>query len=244
MPLIALTDGLRTRASKDGPRRGSCIDCGDPMIAKTGSVVAWHWAHRPGSLSCHWEPETEWHLAWKSQIDDLDRIEVRSPNDGLYGRRRADLLTPYEWAVEFQHSHISTEDARAREIDWRNRVIWVVDGRDAYSSSRIRFWVHELRSGLRVIEWAYAPAWVTRTRMRTFLDLGGDGLFFVGRWFPKQPKYAIRGYGWTLTAKEFTESVLNGARPPDPPGFRHPLNPIIWRDEASLGALRVATRSP
>jgi Competence protein CoiA-like family len=65
MPLYGLVDGQRHRAVKNGPRRASCAECGEPMLARTGAVRIWHWAHLAANPHCAAARETEWHLAWK-----------------------------------------------------------------------------------------------------------------------------------------------------------------------------------
>lgn len=121
MPLIALIDGQRATATPDGPRRGVCPGCNAEMVAKTGEIVTHHWAHRydDDTPRCEHEPETAWHLAWKARRTDSSDVEVAQ------GNRRADVLTPYGWAVEFQHSPLSVAEVKARERDWGRRMIWV-----------------------------------------------------------------------------------------------------------------------
>lgn len=222
MSLVALVDGKRILADRDGPRRGQCPGCNREMVAKTGDVITWHWAHtHDESDPCQVEPETEWHLGWKSRCTDTARIEVAR------GSRRADVLTPYGWAVEFQHSPLSVGEVHSREADWRRNLIWVMDGREATEAERLRRWRPESRH-FWTMRWAWAPVWVRDARCRTFVDIGGDQLIMVGRWYEKDPDRPVMGYGWDLTADQFTDYVINGKRPPRLPGMNAPLDAQAW----------------
>lgn len=223
MPLVALLDGVRGRATREGPRRASCIECGREMVAKTGDVVTWHWAHAhdADADACHIEPETEWHLDWKARCGDAERIEVAR------GARRADVLTPYGWAVEFQHSAMDVREAAARERDWRRRLLWVVDARDAYAGGRLDMWRPYGREHV-TLRWAWSPAWVRDNVCRTFLDVGEGRLVMIGRWFEKDPERPVMGYGWLLSAEQFARCVLDGRRPPRTPPRGEAFDPEQW----------------
>ena len=67
MPLHALIDGEMTRAERDGARTAECFECAKPMIAKTGDIIVWHWAHKAENPECGLSAESEWHLTWKAQ---------------------------------------------------------------------------------------------------------------------------------------------------------------------------------
>ncbi len=122
MPLNALVNGEMTRADRDGPREAQCFECGHPMIAKTGELVVWHWAHRAENPDCGLSAESEWHLAWKAR--GLDGTQEIVSENGL---RRADVLSPARFAIEFQRSPLSWREMRSREADWDQRVVWVLD---------------------------------------------------------------------------------------------------------------------
>jgi competence CoiA-like predicted nuclease len=132
MPLYALVDRQRQRAVKDGPRRASCAECGEPMLAKTGAVLIWHWAHVKDNPHCEAARESEWHLAWKALgIDGTQEITV--------GRHRADVLAPGGFAVEFQASPLDREEVSARESGWaaQGGMVWVLQADRAFAAGRI-----------------------------------------------------------------------------------------------------------
>jgi hypothetical protein len=105
---------------------GQCPLCGQAMIAKCGEIKIWHWAHK-GLRTCDtwWENETEWHRSWKGKFP-LEWQEVIHFDEG--GEKHiADVKTQDGWVIEFQHSNISSEESRSREVFYRS-LIWVVDG--------------------------------------------------------------------------------------------------------------------
>jgi hypothetical protein len=165
---------------------GSCSGCLQPMVAKCGQVRIWHWAHL-GRRDCDrwWESETKWHRDWKDQFP-ADWQEIAHPaGDGE--RHIADVKTHDGWVLEFQHSHLRSEERRAREAFYQS-LIWVVDGlrrgRDLAQFSRA--WTrgesrHPLSSKRRISapdsalfrDWAGSPAHV-------FFDFGdGQALWWL-----------------------------------------------------------------
>jgi hypothetical protein len=91
------------------------------MVAKCGTVVRHHWAHPPSASCYDWEPETDWHLEWKSRFPP-EWVEVF--RDGC----RADVLIPHrsggETAIEFQRKGLDAETIWRREQTWGD-VIWI-----------------------------------------------------------------------------------------------------------------------
>lgn len=208
MPLHALIEGRMTRADKDGPRRAACFECGNEMIAKTGDIQIWHWAHKARNPECGLAAETEWHLTWKAcglpgtqEVWSEDRC------------RRADILTPAGIAVEFQHSSLPWDEVRDRQADWDHRLVWVFDARTAWKSGRIE------PTGAGVTWWSPVPRMVLSATSyggcRTFLDLGeGVGVFYVaGRvplLGPDRADWVGQALaGWAVSAETFIANVLH-----------------------------------
>ena len=104
--------------------KGLCSCCSNPVIAKCGSRKIWHWAHK-SKTDCDnwWEPETEWHRAWKSNYPN-DWQEVSLLNGSTGEKHIADVSTAHNLVIEFQHSHI---DPQERKKFYKN-MVWVVDG--------------------------------------------------------------------------------------------------------------------
>lgn len=107
--------------------QGLCSCCFQPVISKCGTRKIWHWSHK-SKTDCDnwWEPETEWHRAWKSNYP-TDWQEV-SLLDGSTGEKHiADIRTAHKLVIEFQHSHIDPQERTSREKFYKN-MVWVVDG--------------------------------------------------------------------------------------------------------------------
>ncbi|WP_421997068.1 competence protein CoiA [Roseovarius confluentis] len=117
----------------DGRRRepepgltGLCPGCKSDMVAKCGPVRTWHWAHK-GMLHCDhwWENETEWHRRWKNNFpSDWQEVVHFGPSKE---RHIADVKTPHDLVIEFQHSRLDAQERVSREAFYQ-KMIWVVDG--------------------------------------------------------------------------------------------------------------------
>lgn len=120
-------------AMKNGERRtakpgltGVCRVCEKPVIAKCGDIRVWHWAHR-GNRACDqwWEPETKWHRAWKNLFPTEWQEVVHF--DQVGEKHIADVKTPQDLVIEFQHSFLKPEERISREAFYGN-MVWIVDG--------------------------------------------------------------------------------------------------------------------
>lgn len=105
---------------------GECPGCGSPIVAKCGEIKIWHWAHS-GKRMCDpwWENETEWHRSWKANFPKEWQEIVHHSENGE--RHIADVKTDQGYVIEFQHSHIKSEERLARE-NFYKKMIWIVDG--------------------------------------------------------------------------------------------------------------------
>jgi len=120
-------------ADVDGERRkpergllGKCCFCGCAMIARCGEHNVWHWAHVGARICDHWwEPQTEWHLAWKNQFPENWQEKPHKSEDGE--RHIADVETENGVVIEFQHSNLPRDERESREKFYQN-MVWVVDG--------------------------------------------------------------------------------------------------------------------
>ncbi len=246
MPLYALVDGERQRAALGGIRRAECADCGTVMIAKTGTTIIHHWAHEAEQPGCASAEESPWHLGWKSLgADGTQEITV--------GCRRADVLAPGGFAVEFQKSAMTPEEVWGRERDWKGRLVWVFDAQEAFDEGRLVLRRHpdrELSDAYRNVNWSHAPVRIKAAQCRSLLDLGDDFLLYVGRWYDSSP---LQGYGWQVTRDWCTAFVVRGSAIPDPPGYQAPVDlervarkatvRRTWQDRAwDLAAKRAAGR--
>lgn len=104
-----------------------CPCCLNPVTAKCGEQRIHHWAHK-SKRTCDswWEPETEWHRAWKSKFPAEWQEFIRS-DDQTGEKHIADVCTGHGLVLEFQHSAIKSEERISREQFYKN-MVWVVDG--------------------------------------------------------------------------------------------------------------------
>ena len=123
---FALLNGERKKAEAN-LKGAVCQVCRAEVIAKCGNINRHHWAHKRKKECDHWwENETQWHRDWKNQFpDDWQEIEHTSKTGE---KHIADVKTPNDLVVEFQHSPIKPEEILARNNFYEN-IVWVVDGK-------------------------------------------------------------------------------------------------------------------
>lgn len=117
--LWAVVDGEKEKASPGVI--GACPCCGQHVIPKCGKIVAWHWAHKQRDCDPWHEPESAWHVEWKSRFPkDWQEVTI--------GTHRADVRTPLG-VLEFQNSSLTAEAIHERE-NFYGKMIWVVNAKE------------------------------------------------------------------------------------------------------------------
>lgn len=124
---FAIVNNKRIEATKGA--EGMCPVCGSEVIARCGEIKIHHWAHKNKCTDHWWENETDWHRDWKNQFPEEWQEVVHFDDSGE--KHIADIKTPENWVVEFQHSAIKPEERRSRNEFYNkdSKLIWVVDGR-------------------------------------------------------------------------------------------------------------------
>ena len=122
---FALVKGERVSAAPD--IEGICPGCSQPVTSKCGEQRIWHWAHLT-KRTCDdwWEPETEWHRAWKSHFPTECQEDIKY-DDESGEKHIADVRTQHDLVIEFQYSHLNPQERAARERFYGN-MVWVVNG--------------------------------------------------------------------------------------------------------------------
>lgn len=122
---FALVNHIKTEAEKD--IKGVCPNCGAELIPKCGDFKVHHWAHK-GNKNCDpWqELKTKWHTDWQDNYP-IEWQEVSAIDETKGEKHIADVRTPNNLVIEFQHSHIDPEERTIRENFYKN-MVWVVDG--------------------------------------------------------------------------------------------------------------------
>ena len=221
MPLVALVDGVPALALDSEITRAVCRDpgCGAEMHRRAGRGFVPHWAHHAGTADrCKAEAGmTMWHSEWQIKCQAPDRIE------SVQGSRRADVLTRFGWAVEFQHSGMRGTDLRARENDWNGHLIWVQDGTAATAGAVT---VHDAPLLLSepfaevTFDWIAPPPRIAEALCHQLVDIGGDRLLWLpGVPLPKNSADIIGRKGFLLTHETFAADWLNGDASTFPPAW-------------------------
>ncbi len=121
---FALVNGERQEATPG--LSGICEVTGLPVIAKCGTVRSSHWALiGERERDSWWEPETPWHREWKNKFPKEWHEVIHPAKNGE--EHRADVKTNQGFVIEFQHSHLDSQERLAREAFYQN-MVWVVDG--------------------------------------------------------------------------------------------------------------------
>lgn len=187
--LIALDKyGNRTKPTKGAT--GYCPSCQEEVIAKCGTIKIWHWAHKAKKCRYRYEPETNWHLAWKSLWPD-DCIEV------IRGNHRADVITPLGVVIEFQNSSISAETIKERESFWGHHMIWVINATKFHKN--LSFSRRKASDGFLeekpTFKWKHERTVWQSSHRQKWLDFGSEGILLDcsldKKWLPLLKK--IRG---------------------------------------------------
>ncbi len=133
-----------------------CPICDVDLVLKQGEYRIDHFAHKKGSMcSDSWSSDmSEWHLGWQRRFPDDCQEVVRESEDGE--RHRADVLIENSHIViEFQHSHLSQYEFRARSLFYKKlgyNVIWLFDVSDNYDADSLCVRVSK-QSGKRFLVW-------------------------------------------------------------------------------------------
>jgi len=115
-----------------------CPDCREPLIAKMGEIVIWHWAHK-AYASC-WNVETLWHICWKMVYMEMPGWEIEYPIEIDGKSYRLDAYNPAtKQAREFVHS--LSKDYQNKHFDMLDSdysPLWIWDG-DAFRSAYLKW---------------------------------------------------------------------------------------------------------
>ncbi len=195
--LYAMVNGEKRTASPN--QTGLCAACAGQMIAKCGEIKQWHWAHRDISRCDQWhESETAWHLAWKS----LFPAEWCETPIVIGGKMHiADVQRPDGLVIEFQHSPISPETIREREVFY-GKMIWVFDVIEAYSADRF---LPKRKGTYWTFRWKHCRTSLSAVNKPIFLDLG-NRLFHMKKLHSAAP---VGGWGFILDREQFLQERIS-----------------------------------
>ncbi len=173
---------------KRGARDAVCQGCGQPVIAKIGTIVSPHWAHKAGIDCDPWaEPDSAWHRSWQ-EIVPRERREVS------VGNHRADIVALDGTVVELQHSAISPLEIRARERHY-GRMVWIFDVTEAVGADRLllRRRSEDVADMRRTFRWKHSRRSLVVCRQPVLLDWGADHLLRL-EWMSGTAPTGGKGY--------------------------------------------------
>jgi len=170
--------GQRVTLERSG-QRAKCELCGGALIGRCGSIVGWHWAHMNSQNCDSWaEGLTQWHIAWQKYLADHKdaRIEVPIARNGVI--HRADAVLPADRIFEIQHSAIPPKEIEKREEFYGERLVWIIDARDAFAKKR--FELRKKTERGHTFRWKHPRKSINFAKRKIILDLG-DGCIFLLR---------------------------------------------------------------
>lgn len=173
-----------------------CELCGEELIARTGSIMAHHFAHKSRGNCDPWSQEmSEWHRKHQEAFPEDFRENVLDEHGE---KHRADVLAPSAGGatvVEFQHSPISFDEFIKRNRFYTagdRRIWWVFDWRErAFEISRVgggssispddieTGWVYSVNFERKLVAWTRAADEVEGVKIALELDCGERRLLFV-----------------------------------------------------------------
>lgn len=158
--LLAIHNGQKKRAEDAGSAEiGTCPWTNLAVKAHVGHIRQ-YWAYHGEKPNFHYgyEPESEWHISWKSPIQN-QYCEVIF---GVNNEHRADILGSNNTVIEIQKSIIDIRDSRERVQFYRNatnrRVVWVVDIQEFWNK---RFFLEKSKEfGIFNVRWKPKRTWL------------------------------------------------------------------------------------
>lgn len=170
----------------------TCPQCGSEVIAKCGSIKAWHWAHKADDCDIWQEPMTDWHWNWQGLFPEDSREVVITKRCVSH---RADVVTG-KTVIEFQHSSISPDEIWERE-SFYGRMIWVFDAIDAVENNRL---ILRPKDGYYTFRWKWARTSIPSATKDVYLDVGNNRLLELRKMGITAP---VGGWGNLITWKQF-----------------------------------------
>ncbi len=169
----------------------------------------WKYIGEKPQLPNGYEPETEWHAAWKYAIRD-EYCEVIC---GENKEHRADIKTD-ECVIEIQKSSIDGYAVVERNNFYKkltnSRVVWVVNVEEAWKNKRLKtdkLIKNEFGNSFSII-WSYAWKWVQEISKTTdtelYLDFNAENDKLIKMWTHKGGLY-----GSWISKQMFFEKYLS-----------------------------------
>lgn len=225
--LIALYNNQRVRAEMAGSGSpGTCPWTRFPVKAHVG-LIRQYWAYVGGQPSFlnGYEPESEWHISWKTPVQDQYCEVVMGANN----EHRADILGAENTVIEIQRSVIDIRDSRDRIDFYKNatcrRVIWIVDIQEFW---RTRFVLSSKpdSKGFYTVTWKPRRTWLwdiaATPDTHLFLEFNQSSDKLLQAWIHQGAMFAK-----FVTKREFFMRYLNGVAKPEYVGFTQAADCVL-----------------
>lgn len=196
-PLLALVDGVPVRAIPH--EHGVCAACGQPMRAKCGQIVVWHWAHVTRQECDAYRSEGLWHLGWKARLADAGaQVEViRWKGDECH---IADVVLPNGYVLELAGTYHPADAIQRRERFYGPRMGWLYDARSFVD--RIEF------TNNTVFRFKQPPQSMLQHRRPVFWDIGEGTIYAIERLWRFREDRTYGALGHEGPAEEFLEQII------------------------------------
>lgn len=210
----ALFNGKKTHAKNvnSGDRGFDLWFQNYPVIACVGKYRQyWRYDGDKPELPNGYEPETEWHAAWKQAVND-DNCEVIC---GENREHRADIKTDTH-IIEIQRSSIDGWAVVERNLFYKNltgsRVIWVVNVEKSWKNISTEL----INKKQFRITWKYAWKWVKEISQTTdtelYLDFNSQNDKLIKMWtYPPKESGTLHGT-WVSKIDFFNKYLLPVAK--------------------------------
>lgn len=208
----ALVNGTKTHA-KDviSGTLGKDIWFTDYKVKACVGKYRQYWVYLDGkpNIPHGYEPESEWHSAWKTSVKD-EYCEVIC---GENREHRADIRTS-EYVIEIQKSPIDGWAVIARNKFYMelmgNRLVWVVNVEEPWKKKRFNTeFDKKSKDGRFIIKWSYAWKWVIEIAVTKdtflFFDFNRTNNKLIMMW-----KYDKTLYGKWVSKVDFFNLYLKG----------------------------------
>jgi len=252
------TDGQTVLAYDERKENGpfSCLECGDPVILKTGRNRINHFAHEYPLARHYAENESDEHRHCKMEIYRALLRHPRVRNVAMerpLGTNRPDvsaIIGGVPVAIEIQISDLSVETILARTIEYFRKgisVLWLLqwtpeldNGR--YTPRQWERWIHACYfgqvfywlNGLEVVSYHFEPS-LKSVPKKTWYSK--DGQKMTGGGYTrhlKRSRSAVRGETFNLAADFVSQQRYwwegNGIKVPDAKLFMQPYQPKAKSD--------------
>lgn len=213
--LIALHNGQRKRAEDAGSGAlGICPWTNHSVKAHVG-LIRQYWAYEGGrpDFERGYEPESEWHINWKTPVQDQCCEVVFGHNN----EHRADILGSNNTVIEVQRSIIDIRDSRERVRFYKNetgrRVVWIVDIQEFW---RKRFFLEGKSDsqGKYKVKWSPRRSWLwdlaSTPDTNLYLEFNQSNDKLLHTWVFNTEMYAK-----FITKKDFFERYMQGVAKPE-----------------------------